>query len=138
MARADYLQQTAFGELLVSGLKPQAAWRFDYGVNTRIVDVTTANGGTVTTDANRAKLSTSTAVNGSARIETVKQLRYFPGIGGLLRMTSVFSTPKANSKQLFGLGDGVDGLYYGYIGTDFVVGRISNMQKLQNSRCRLK
>lgn len=115
---------TAFGEVLVGQLTPMAAWRFDYGLNTRLVETTTANGGTVTVDGNRVKLSTSAAVNGSARVQTIKHLRYFPGMGGLLRMTSVFSTPKANSYQIFGLGDGTDGLYYGYYGTNFVVGKI--------------
>lgn len=115
---------TAFGEVLVGQLTPMAAWRFDYGLNTRLVETTTANGGTVTVDGNRVKLSTSAAINGSARVETVKHLRYYPGMGGLLRMTSIFSTPKANSTQLFGIGDGTDGLYYGYYGTDFVVGKI--------------
>lgn len=115
---------TAFGELLTGQLTPMAAWRFDYGINTRLINTTTANGGAVSVSGNRAKLSTSTAVNGSARIETIKHLRYLPGMGGLLRMTSVFATPKANSYQIFGLGDGTDGLYYGYYGTNFVVGKI--------------
>ena len=115
---------TAFGEVLTAKLTPLAAWRFDYGINTRIVKTTTTNGGTVTADGSRAKLSTSAAVNGVARVETLKRLRYSPGMGGLLRMTATFATPKAQSYQYFGLGDNTDGLYFGYYGTDFVVGKI--------------
>jgi hypothetical protein len=116
-------QESAFGELLTARLIPQAAWRFDYGINTRIVNVTTANGGTVTADGNRAKLTSSAHIAGLARVETLKRLRYSPGEGGLLRITFVHATPKALSKQFFGLGDTADRLYFGYDGLDWGVGR---------------
>jgi len=116
-------QESAFGELLTARLIPQAAWRFDYGINTRIVKTTTANGGTVTADGNRAKLTSSAHVAGLARVETLKRLRYALGEGGLLRITFVHATPKALSKQYFGLGDTVDRLYFGYDGLDWGVGR---------------
>jgi hypothetical protein len=116
-------QQTAFGELSVAQFTPQTAWRFDYGVNTRIVAKTETNGGTVTQDAGRAKLSTGTNTAGLARIQTIKNVRYMPGVGGLLRITAVFATPKADTTQYVGIGDTNDRLFFGYQGTDFVIGR---------------
>lgn len=115
---------TAFGDLLVAQFSPETAWRHDYGIINRLVSTTgTANGGTVTVDASRAKLSTSVAVNGIARMQTIRPLRYMPGVGGLARFTAVFATPKANTTQYVGIGDTVDAFYFGYNGTTFVVGR---------------
>lgn len=116
------LPYSAFGEMLVAQLKPEAAWRFDYGVNTRMVRAVTANGGTVTMDGNRALLQTSAANNGSARIETLRRLRYLPGLGGLVRITGVFDTPKASSQQFIGIGDTSDRLFFGYNGLEFGCG----------------
>jgi len=115
--------QTAFGEVLTAKLTPQAAWRFDYGINSRLVTKTETNGGAVTVDGNRAKLATGVNVGGVARIETVKRLRYFPGMGGVLRMTYVHSAPKALSNQYFGLGDTADRLFFGYNNLNWVIGR---------------
>jgi hypothetical protein len=125
MRQNDRIPLTGFGEVLTGQLQCHAAWRFDYGINTRLYKVTTANGGTVTADGNRAKLATNTNVSGSARIETKRRLRYLPGMAGLLRQTAVFSEAKLNSHQYFGIGDGVDGLFYGYNEEmEFVVGKI--------------
>jgi len=117
----DALPRTAFGELLVAQFSPTAAWRFDYGVNTRIVTSTTANGGTVTASESRARLSTSSAVNGSARIQSNNRLRYLPGVGGLVRFTAAYAAGAANSRQLIGIGDSQDGFFFGYSGATFGV-----------------
>lgn len=115
---------SAFGEQLTAQLTAQAAWRQDYGSvpNTRLYSTTgTANGGTVTLSNSRAVLSTSTAVNGIARLSTLRRLRYMPGMGGLVRFTASFDTPATNSRQMIGLGDTQDGFFFGYVGTAFGV-----------------
>lgn len=114
-------EYSAFGEQLIAPIMPQAAWRFDYGStpNTRLYDTTTANGGTVTISESRARLQTSAANNGLARLATKARLRYLPGMGGLARFTAVFSTPQDNSTQLIGLGDTNDGFFFGYVGKTF-------------------
>jgi len=111
--------KSAFGEALIAPLIPTAAWLFAYNINTEIVDVTTATGGTVTQDAGRAVLQTSAAAGGLAKINTKRSLRYTPGIGGAARFTVVFDTPAAGAVQLIGIGNGTDALAYGYNGLDF-------------------
>lgn len=118
-------QLSAFGELLVAQLFPLTAWRFDYGSvpNTRLYNTTgTANGGAVSISQSRAQLDTSTAVNGVARLSTNRRLRYLPGMGGLIRFTAVFDTPKSSSYQIVGCGDTGDGFFMGYSDTNFSVG----------------
>lgn len=114
--------RSAFGELLIAALSPKAAWRFDYTLNTRLYTSTTANGGANTVANSLASLSTSANAAGLARIQTQRRLRYLPGMGGLVRFTSVFDTPKNNNTQAIGLGDTVDRFFFGYAGTGFGVG----------------
>lgn len=113
---------TAFGEQLTAQLLPQAAWRMDYGAtpNTRFISTTgTANGGSVAIDQSRASLQTGTADNGAAVMSSKKSLRYLNGYGGLMRMTAAFNAPVADSKQFIGIGDTLDGFFFGYQDTQF-------------------
>lgn len=110
----------AFGELLTAEFTPQAAWRFDYGVNTRFVSTSgTVSGGAVSGSFSRAQLFTSTNASGTGQVETQKYLRYLPGMGGLFRGTAVFASGTDNSEQVLGIGDSQDGLAFGYNGTTF-------------------
>jgi len=80
---------SAFGENVVAQILPQTAWRFDYGViNSRFATTTTANGGTVTASNSHAVLQTSTTVNGSASLSSVRRLRYLNGFGGKVRFVA--------------------------------------------------
>jgi len=111
--------RSAFGELLIAVVSPRAGWRFDYTLNTRLYTSTTANGGANTVANSMMSLSTGANTAGLARIQTQRRLRYLPGMGGLVRFTSVFGTPKNNNSQLIGLGDTTDGFFFGYKGTGF-------------------
>ncbi len=111
---------SAFGENVVAQILPQTAWRFDYGViNSRFATTTTANGGTVTASNSHAVLQTSTAVNGSASLSSVRRLRYLNGFGGKVRFVALFDTPKADTVQYQGLGDTQNGFFIGYNGLNF-------------------
>jgi len=112
-----------FGTYPTAEKQPYAAIRADYGVNARIVKTTVANGGTVTSDQSRLKLSTGTASDGSAKFVSAKRLRYLNSFGGQVDFTAVFSPPSADSTQLIGLGDAEDGFFVGYDGLDFGVMR---------------
>ena len=82
--------------------------------------------GTATASNSMAVLQTGAAAASSAKIETIKALRYTPGLGGLVRCTAVFTTGVANSTQIIGVGDSVDGFFFGYNGADFGVLRRQN------------
>jgi len=115
-------QLTAFGEQSVAQALPVVQLQFPYNINAEIVD-DRSNGGTLTTDSSRAKLSTGAAANQSATLASRTPLKYDPGQGGLVRFTSVFDTGTANSTQVIGLGDAGDGYFFGYNGTSFGVMR---------------
>lgn len=117
--------RTAFGEVQVAELAPVTGWSFAYNVNPDMVK-TTVSGGTVTASAGQAVLSTGAATNQSAQIETIRPLRYINGVGGVVRFTAVFTPGVAGSEQIIGLGDGTDGLYFGYNGEQFGIVRMSN------------
>lgn len=117
---------SVFGEQLAAQVMPQTAWRFDYGINTRIVSISgTFAGGYVSGSASQAQLSTSTNVTGSAQIFTLLPLRYLPGYGGLSRFTVAFASGTLLNEQIIGVMDSqvLDGFAFGYDGIKFGVVR---------------
>jgi len=109
----------AFGEVEMVEPTPVVQADFVYNVNTDMVDVTTTGSGTVTQADSMAVLQTTAASSSSAQIETKRFLKYRPGQGAHIRGTALFTTGVANSEQLFGCGDDVDGLFFGFNGTSF-------------------
>ena len=103
---------SAFGDLPVSEFQPVAGWSFNYNVNPDIV-VTSTVTGTVTTANSMAVLATGAGANQSAQISTVRALRYTPGQGGVARFTAIFTDCAEDSYQEIGLGDTVDGFFFG-------------------------
>lgn len=123
-AVADPRQQfSQFGELMAVTFSPQAAWRFNYGIIDKLFTKTETNGGTVTTSGDKAQIATGTNTAGLARVETIRRIRYLPGVGGEVKFTAVWTAGVADSHQIIGVGDTVDRLFIGYWGTDFVAGR---------------
>jgi len=117
---------TAFNDLRSTNLTPMAGWTFNYNINADYIITTIALGGSVTQSNSMAVLSTSTNINGSARISTRNVLRYSPGLGALVRFTAIFTTGVVLSQQIIGIGDDTDGFFFGYNGTDFSILRVSN------------
>jgi len=111
---------TAFGELRVANTAPITGWNFTYNIMTDIVDTATTGTGTVTHSASRAKLSSSAAINSSAKIATRRALRYTGGVGGLARFTTVYETAgTAGNTRIHGIGNGTDGFFFGFNGITF-------------------
>jgi len=115
----DSPAKTAFGEQLVAEFRVHAGWTFAYNINPGTIRQTVLNGGVVSHSGNMAVCSTGADPNGVAFIRTDASLSYTPGIGGLVRFTTIFKTPKENSLQLHGIGDFNDGLFFGYNGLEF-------------------
>jgi hypothetical protein len=111
-------QKSAFGELSSAQPTPLVQVQFPYNINSRLVEIR-ANGGTVTQDTGRVKLSTGAFANRTAMVLTRDALHYAPGQGGLVRFTTVYATGASNSTQLHGVGDAGDGYFFGYNGTAF-------------------
>lgn len=113
------LSETAFNSLPVSTYEPLASWSFTYNINAGLVNTTLNNTGSVNDVSGQAVLSTGTATDGKAQIQSVKSSRYIPGVGGVARFTAVFGEPAENSIQLIGIGNGVNGWFFGYDGLQF-------------------
>lgn len=110
---------TAFDDMRTAELFPVAGWTFPYNVNTDIVSTTLTASGTVTHSNAMAECNSGAAVSSGAVVETVPALRYVAGLGGLIRFTAVFGSPKEGNFQRIGLRNGENGFYVGYSGTTF-------------------
>lgn len=111
--------ESAFGLFKVSQEFTHVQASFPIGLNTELTTATTANSGTVTSTVPFAVLQTSTNTAGSAIIQTNNVVKYTPGQGVFARATAIFTTGVANSQQNIGVGDAVDGIFFGFNGTAF-------------------
>ena len=111
--------KTAFGEMLVGNQTPLIQLSFPYNINTDLVTTSTAGSGTVTQADSYAVLSTGAAINSTADLTTNQVVHYRPGQGISVFFTSIFTAGAAGSTQIIGIGDAVDGFFYGYNGTSF-------------------
>jgi len=110
---------SAFGELSVSRFEPQTGWIFSYNLNPSVITPTLLFGGTTTHEDSFAKMETGTDPNGVSFIRTNRLLTYSPGVGAVARFTAIFDIPQPNSQQLIGVGNNVDGWFFGYDGIKF-------------------
>jgi len=110
----------AFGAVRTASFQPTTGWTFAYNINAGLINSTTdgVTGGVAHED-NFAVLTTGTAADGFAQIQTKRGNRYIPGIGGLARFTAVFNEGTADSVQYVGQIDDQDGWAFGYNGTSF-------------------
>jgi len=113
------LDKTAFGELAVQQPVAEVLIHFPYNLNTDLVNTTVVGSGSVTHSNQFAVISSGAAINSSGRLNSNRALEYNPGIGGLARFTTLFSTPEAGNTQISGIGSATDGFFFGYNGTSF-------------------
>ena len=110
----------AFGEINTADNTPTCQVDFVYGINTQLTSNTTSNNATVTSVDGLAVLTTGAQVNSVATLTTRNYVKYRPGQGSKSRFTALFTTGIAGSTQIAGvMGDGVDGVGFGYNGTSF-------------------
>ncbi|SNS89263.1 hypothetical protein SAMN05444672_103167 [Bacillus sp. OK838] len=120
------IPSTSFGDVRSAELFPVAGWTFNYNINSDLVKTTLTGSGTATADNSMALIQTGTESTSLAKIETIRALRYTPGLGGLLRFTAIFTKGVANSSQIIGIGDDLDGFFFGYNGSSFAILRRQN------------
>ncbi|RAP30420.1 hypothetical protein C2W64_01616 [Brevibacillus laterosporus] len=123
---SDEFPISSFGDLRTIDLMPIAGWTFNYNINADLFKSSTTGNGTVTQNNGMVALQTGTAQDSSAKIETIKALRYNPGLGGLVRCTALFTNGVENSTQIIGIGDNVDGFFFGFNGSSFGILRRVN------------
>lgn len=110
----------AFGELNTAENTPTCQVDFVYGFNSQLTSNTTSNNATVTYSTGMAVLTTGTQVNSVATLTTRNYVKYRPGQGSKSRFTALFTSGVAGSTQIAGpIGNGTDGVAFGYNGTSF-------------------
>jgi hypothetical protein len=115
---------STFGEGIVGQRISDVLELFQYNINTETLTSTVANGGTVTQADSMAILTSSTATNGAAQLQSKHVVRYRAGHEVYSIFTSLWANGGvAGATQYIGLFNGTDGFFLGYNGTDFVVGR---------------
>lgn len=113
------LEFGAFGELLTATPTPKVLVHFPYNINTDVVATTTNGSGTVAHSGQAAVINSGAATSSDAALTTIGVLEYNPGIGALARFTAIFANGVAGNTQEAGIGDMVDGFFFGYNGTQF-------------------
>jgi len=112
----------AFGEINTADNTPTCQVDFVYGINTTLVSNTVSNNATVSATNGMAVLTTGTQVNSVALLRTLNYVKYRPGQGAKSRFTALFTTGVTGSTQIAGtIGNGTDGVAFGYNGTSFGV-----------------
>ena len=110
---------STFGEVATISVRPQAQGDFVYGVNDQIFTTSSFVGGTVTSVSGVCELDSGTNASGSATVQLRRGLKYRPGQGSMMRATALFSEPDAGNAQFVGAGNGENGYFIGYFGTNF-------------------
>jgi len=121
-----FSNQDAFGNLVSTQLTPRIQLQFPYNINTDETTSTVTGSGTVTHSVPFAVCSTTATTSSSASLQSKDNLHYRTGQGGLCLFTAIFTTGAANSVQEVGLGNEVNGFFFGYNGTSFGINRRSN------------
>lgn len=119
VAYGDSANLDAFSRLRVSGPDTIFDSNFQYDLQPLVFYTQTANGGTVTHDANNASatLALDGTANGEATIQSKAYHRYIPGKSQLCIMTSVFGAAVADVKRRAGYFDDDDGVFLEQNGT---------------------
>lgn len=97
---------TAFGDLRVGELSPLFQGSFEYTVdNTDLYRQSKVAGGTVTQANAMVVVGTSTTTASTAMLSSKQHARYKAGLGGLLRFTTLFTSPVSGTEQYVGITD---------------------------------
>lgn len=117
--KSDNFNITAFGEASVAQVTAKNLVHFPYNINADIVSTSTTGSGSVTHSGQLAVVGSGAATSSSGQLMTNRLLEYNPGIGALVRFTSIFTTGVEGNTQIAGIGNDNDGFFFGYNGTEF-------------------
>ena len=111
---------SAFGDIITAENTPVVQLDFIYGINTQVGTTGGTSTGIVDTSAGRLRLQTGTGSAATASFNSRRPAKYRAGQGMTARFTPIWSSSGAtNSIQLMGVGNAVDGYFYGFSGTSF-------------------
>jgi hypothetical protein len=108
-----------FGSVHVENLTPVFQADAVYNIDSNSAIVTTSGTGSITVNDSAFVASTGATIYSQAVMQSRKRLRYRPGQGVVGRFTALYTSPVASSYQIVGFGHSEDGVYIGYVGTQF-------------------
>lgn len=116
-------------------LTPQVQAQFVYNINPAVLRTLSGNGGAVTHNNTSGVVSTGTASDGFASIDTIRVIQHHPGQASIARYDGKFISPGVDDCTiLMGCGNPFNGLFFGYDGPSFGVlrrsGGIAHIQRL--------
>jgi len=120
---SDGVTTGIFGDEISVALTPRIQIAATNGADDAAHQAFTATGGSATVAARMFVCETGTSVGGYGVWRSKQSCRYRPGQGLRYRFTGLFSAGVANSQQWAGPFSATEGLFVGYLGTDFGVGR---------------
>lgn len=94
---------------------------FGYRFQQYMSKVTNTGSGTsvIAANTNYALMSSGTTANSSSVISSIPFARHLAGSGLRFYASAVFETPNAQGSQFVGMGNELDGFFFGYLGTVF-------------------
>lgn len=116
---AIHSPRNPFGSIHVEELTPIFQTDAVYGLNAGQVSTGVTGTGAVASIDSTFTINTGTTIYSSSYIQSRKRLRYRAGQGIVGRFTAAFTTGVADSYQIAGYGHSEDGIYVGYVGTQF-------------------
>lgn len=111
--------QSAFGELMCAEVSGVIQLQFPYNLNPELVLPSVTGSGTVTSSPPFALISVPASASSSGSFQSRNQLHHKPGQGAVAIFTAVYTSGIANSKQYVGIGNTLNGFFYGWNGSTF-------------------
>ncbi len=118
------LSKSIFNQDLYSKPTPIVQLQFPYNIDTDYVvtsisGLSTSGSGSVTQGTGMALISTNTTADSAAVLASINQLSYRPGQGLNSVFSAIFDIGAVNNIQYIGIGNSINGFFFGYNGTDF-------------------
>ena len=112
---------TAFGELQTAQLTPLLQITHPYQINLDLIGTGSTAGGSVSYDGvGRLVNIAASGSNSSAKMYSLKPVKYRNGQGANIRFTTIFGTPTIGCDQMAGWGDDTTGgFFFAYSGSNF-------------------
>jgi hypothetical protein len=113
------VQTGAFGPMMVAEPEAVIQLSFPYNINTEYALTSVTGSGTATQANAMLLLQTTAAASSSATMTSKYILDYQTGQGSVCLFTTIYTTGVANSTQITGIGDTVNGFFFGYNAATF-------------------
>jgi len=112
---------SAFGDMLMVNPYPMAQIDFVYNnINHNIVSCVSSGAGATGSASNQMlSLVSGTTAGSNSTMQSIRQLLYKPGQGGMARYSAMFEQGITDTQQIAGIGNTANGYFFGYNQSSF-------------------